>query len=355
MDSNLNPYRIREYTIQDKDEALALIDIVWDKYSAKKIHKTWNWLFESNPFIPRNCPYALVLEYQGKIVGLMCDIFEDLKVGNKTIKIRCGYNFSIHPSHRGKGIRLFKQNLKFLGYPIFGFPTGRTTELEVKLGLHKIGNVYRLIHILNMKNVVQVIIKNKVLSSLSGFFGNLFMKFLSVKITSSDGTEINQINYFDQEVDDLWKRLSKKYEILIVRDQKYLNWRFLQSPFAYSIFVAEKQKSFLGYIVLREVDKMDLHRGIIVDLFADPEDRKTIDLLLDKAISYFTEKKVDFIEYRGLLNRKEILNSLRKKFFLFKVFLNDFLIYVEDKEMSSKLLDYSSWFITANEPDVDFL
>jgi len=62
-----------------------------------------------------------------KIIGLICNIFEDLKIGGRVTKARCGFNFVTHPAYRGIGARLFKQHLRAFEHPTFGFPTGRAS------------------------------------------------------------------------------------------------------------------------------------------------------------------------------------------------------------------------------------
>jgi len=120
------------------------------------------------------------------------------------------------------------------------------------------------------------------------------------------------------------------------------------------MFKAEKKGALTGYVILRETKKRGFNSGVIVDLFAGPQDLQTIGALLDSSIAYFVGQKVDFIEYRGLLNQRSIVRLLRRKGFFFKVYLTDLLVFAKDKDLLSTMLDYPRWFMAAYEPDIDF-
>lgn len=347
---------IRAYTSYDEERIFALAKDIWGPDAAGNIRKTWDWLFLNNPFIPADSASALVLESSGNLAGLFCSIFTDLKAGNAVFKLKCVCHFGIHPAYRGKGIRLFKHNVNLSDYSSIEFPQlARVARLEAALGGRKISDICRYILILNMGNLLRARLKNGFLAYIGNLCWKILVKLLIAVTLNEERGEIKEVIFFDQRFDRLWEEIKSEYEILTVRSSAYLNWRFRQSPLEYSVFAAEEPGRILGYIVLRIANNGTLKSGLIADLFAHPKDLKTISSLLDKAVSYFSGKEADYVEYRGLPGKGIILKMLRRKGFFLKRYLANFMTYTKDRELLFKLSCPEAWFVTASESEIDFL
>jgi hypothetical protein len=348
-----NLYIIREYQPQDKDKVISLIKDVWSEYRANRVRKVWDWLFLNNPFNPKDCSCVLVEEFQSQVIGIFCNIFVDLKIGNNIIKARWGCKFITHPKHRGKGVRLFRQALKIPYYPALGFPNKRTLFLEIKLGVHKIGDIYNYIRILDMECYLQKKIKNRFIAYLGREIWNLISRSFFTIHSSNKDISITEISLFDDRFNKFWQDVSIDYPIIVVRNQKYLNWRFIESPLKYYTFTASKHNSILGYIVLTIQEKNGLRKGFIVDILTKANDKKTLNALILKAVSYFKENKCDIAECLVFTNREIYHRALKRFGFLIKRLVVYFDGYTIDEKEKFFIKNSDNWFITASDSDLE--
>jgi len=349
----MGSYVIREYKTEDKEKVFGLIKTNFiDIYD--KIYTIWDWLFLNNPFNPNGSAHILVSELNSEIIGLICHIFVDLKINNKITKARWGCIFVVHPKYRGKGIMLFKKSMEIPYYPYLGFPDKRTLILETKLGTSYFGFIYNQICILDMKIFLQNKLKNKFLSYLGGTTWSLIYKVLFTRKIYTKDVFITQIESFDKRFDKFWEDICSYYPIIVVRNQKYLNWRFIESPFKYYIFTANKNNHLLGYLILRIKEKRGIKRGYIVDILANPNDRVTINLLISKAVSFFKENKYITAECLLLANKVSYYYKALKRYgFLIKKSKVYFDGYSKDKEELDFIKNLDNWFITASDPDLE--
>jgi Acetyltransferase (GNAT) family len=112
---------------------------------------------------------------------------------------------------------------------------------------------------------------------------------------------------FPSECDALWEAVAKDglnpaapghgLSLTIVRDRKYLNWRFVECPVRkYHILLARRQGRLSGYAVLRTGVNGDMRRGYIVDLLALPQDRGAAAALLRESEKWFREQGAQVVQ-----------------------------------------------------------
>lgn len=75
---------------------------------------------------------------------------------------------------------------------------------------------------------------------------------------------INQLFCFDELHNSFLKNTGEDDYISIIKDSKYLNWRYVQNPvYQYNIFVFHDRGEAQGYIIVRTADVLD-HKIVIV-------------------------------------------------------------------------------------------
>jgi hypothetical protein len=78
--------------------------------------------------------------------------------------------------------------------------------------------------------------------------------------------KVQLIGWDDDRLDSLWTIFSKNFSLSLVRDQRYLNWRYGTNPFfAYQLFGFFRLGKLKGWAVTRAA----AHDILIVDLFAE--------------------------------------------------------------------------------------
>jgi hypothetical protein len=127
---------------------------------------------------------------------------------------------------------------------------------------------------------------------------------------------IKKIHKFDSRIEKFWNSISNQYKIALVRDDKYLNWRYVDHPnIEYIIYIAEESNEIRGYIVLGDKYIDNLHYGIIYDIIGPINRTDIIYSLIMKAIEFFDHCKVDII-YCKMISDKVYINSFLKNGFI---------------------------------------
>lgn len=75
----------------------------------------------------------------------------------------------------------------------------------------------------------------------------------------------------DESYDRLWDQVKTKYDVFLVRDRAFLQWRFVDIPTReYEILSARHDSQILGYVVLRQADIRGTMTGLIADFLVVP-------------------------------------------------------------------------------------
>lgn len=318
--------KVRKYREGDEEQINELLGLVFDRWKGKKY---WEWKYKKNPagFFPN---LTWVAEDRGRIVGYFPIIPVKIRVGENTVLGAQSVDSAVHPDYRRQGIfqmlvkkttaEAGRQNvvvtyahsgrMSYPGYMKLGWQDFFSIPKQYKiLDLGKVikGSIWgNLISEMVSQGVFAAIgtfrkaLQRKNLNSKESFLldllqqtlllavGTVFRPFIfcypdpSPKIK---GSKISEKHSFDGRVDRFWKKLSKDFKIAVEKDERYLNWRYVQNPCVeYTIFIAEKEDEVDGYIVL----KCEKDEGLIMDFFSNNDE--VLFGLVGKAIEFFRKK-----------------------------------------------------------------
>lgn len=270
-----------------------------------------------------------------------------------------------HKDYRGQGIfptlaKGLYNDLGETGIPItYGFPnTYSINGFIKKRDWFEIADVPIYIMPLNFINLINRYLKIKFLSNFIGnilnFFFNLFLKRYKIP----NKINIEKIKEFDKTFDNLWELVKDEIIIGVIRDSKYLNWRYFQKPEEeYIVFAIKSNELLKGYVVLKIEERFNLKIGLIIDIITDPSNMAYQDYLINYAIFYFKKKKVDIISvimfphwrYYESLKRYKFIKII-KKFFPEEI---HFGARKNSDNFDFQLVkDPKSWYLTWGDTDV---
>jgi len=191
---------------------------------------------------------------------------------------------------------------------IYGFPNRSVyrTTLE-RLGFSHVATIPLLVKPINTNKTLGLIIHNKALIRAAGFFLSIVCAVADIffeacfRMMQYGGKKpvIKEDQVFDARYDAFWQKVQSDYKNIIVRDSKFLNWRYLENPRRqYKVFSASDSKSnIIAYVVVR-ISRFNMMKvGYVVDILSE----KTYAgyyasfLLIRKACSYFKQNAVDLI------------------------------------------------------------
>ena len=345
---------MRAYKKCDEDEIFELTKAVWEEQVPEKERwiKGWKWIHIDNP---AGTSIIWLAENGSKIVSKYPVILENMKICDKVLKGAQLIDTMTHPQYRRQGIcsalgkkalnETINKDIKLA----YCFPTPQVYPLHMKSGWLDVCALQVMIKPLNLKNLIEKYITNKKLPhSILMFVGKLITKvaFRTTKFTEKNGVKISKISYFDDRFDDFWDKIKDDYNIIVVRDKRYLNWRYIDAPNAkYTIYAAEKGKEICGYIVLETAHSNGIMFGYIRDIIAYSNQSDILHSLISKGEQYFEEEKVDVIFsqmvpnkiYRKALFKNGFIHYFRSK--------SRFLAYNASGFSLDVLKNPENWFI----------
>lgn len=268
----------------------------------------WRWKYIDNP-IKRNM--IAVAESKDKIVGCLHEFLRTIKIGEDFHLCSISGDLAVHPDFRRMGIWskmsefLIRESDKFelkMTHFLSGNPIviRRLSKRRPRFP-HPVRN---LVFIRDIDAHLKAMpIKNSWLTK-SGFrvlkLANNWRNALrSLQARAKPKIDIYEIQKFDDEIDDFWKRISHNYHFIGARTKESLNWRYCD-PRAGRFIVrqAEEDGQILGYSVLTiNSYRSEYPVGFLVDLLVLQERPEAVEALIGDAVRYFEERDVNIINY----------------------------------------------------------
>jgi len=356
-------WTVRKYREGDEKGVLKLTEAIYGEVQDKEQWmKWWNWRFGGGPC---GVPIIWLAECNGELVGQYLITRVKMKVGDEVITGSQRGGTMTHPDYRRLGIfealgKKTHQEAGEKGIPlVYAFPNKYSYQGSVKkLNWFDVCPRQIMIKPLNLENILRKHIPSKLVAKILAGVGNLTLNLLyrTRKPPEVDGLTITRVSSFDERINDLWKKISNEYEIAIVRDKEYLNWRYVDIPnIDYAIYLAEKEGQILGYTVLRCKKQQGLIIGRIFELIVPLEQQAVAQSLLAKAIEFFKEEGAD-LALTYIIGNKIYGKTLRRSGFIFAPFINRelrFIVRMNTPETPETFLrNPERWFIQLGDSDL---
>jgi hypothetical protein len=258
-------YDIRAFRAGDEERILATFNLVFGENDPAFVPRTraeWDWAFARNPAGQR----IWVAECEGVIAAQCAALPFRVWLDGREASFTQGVDSMVHPEHR-KGLRrpgLYVET----AYPFFRQFGGWGADL-----LHygwpvepawRIGRTF----------LGYEIVRTQVVHALEPGAGPRELP-----------RGIERLERFGPEVEALYRRCSRGWGASVIRDARYLNWRFFERPRSdYRAFAARAgDGGLLGYAVYRRADRPFPGGGLILDWLV-PEDEREVGELLREAV-----------------------------------------------------------------------
>ena len=310
-----------------------------------------------------------------QVVGQACVTPVELKVGEEICIATWGTDFIVLTACRGEGVgkKLMDVELDHYKFMIGLWMPYVTRRIAKQLGYKNLDPVivYRRPVRLHKFFINNYLMPNKEKRPLIHRLFNIacryffFDRLVSIMMNIIWGVrdllekntkknnlcDIQEVNDFDQRIDNLWNSTSNQFGIIVKRDTEFLNWRYSRHHvLMYRKFIAQGDGETKGYLVLRKAEPEELNVGRIVDLFARRDDHQTIEDLIRHAIRFF-KNDVDVIECATSV--KEYQHFL-SKFGFFKVETSIPMYRCEDSSLADNMNTLrSNCFFTLGDHDWD--
>lgn len=163
--------------------------------------------------------------------------------------------------------------------------------------------------------------------------------------------DVVEVRRFDERFKSIIDRYHKEIGVCSFKNIDHLNWKYIDRPFnRMKIFAVQENGEIQGFVILTTAYPVKSKKGIIVDLVADPNDGKMINVLLRAAINYFRENNAYVVSC--CFTDKRFIRVLRKyMFFKSRSKLPIFIANVERCRESEFLTNIDNWQLTYGESD----
>lgn len=213
-------YTIRSYSPGDEVGILELLNEVFAEdnpgYQPRTIEQ-WRWEYEENP---SGREIVVAEEQGGRIVGHYACLPARARLGDRIVQCGQGVDSMVSREYRAglKSEGLFLKTARYyfekhgvaeqnaFGY---GFPNKRALRVGIRMLAYQ-----------------------PVFAPVKTLGRNLFEHPEDTDAGSWEAGEIIALERLDERADRLWERLAGSVGMGIIRDARYLNWRYLDCPYA---------------------------------------------------------------------------------------------------------------------------
>jgi len=169
--------------------------------------------------------------------------------------------------------------------------------------------------------------------------------------------KINRIKDLPEDIEGLWLKFRKNVKIGIVRDEKYLRWRFENRPSTAYYFIEARNftNELKGIAVLRVAEKYGGRIAYIMELMADGNEKSVYSELIKESIRMAHEHEAE-IMVTWAIESDSNYRSLRSQFFfplprkLWPIELH-FGFTTYDKNLQTFMSDRLNWHLSYSDSD----
>ena len=314
-----------------------------------------------------------VAEGDGRIVGFLASFPTRMKLLHTdwTMILPCDLMVSPDARRHGLGGKLINLYIEAAGWLANGLVYSKDSgRIFTKLGYHEVDAHATLVRPYSWNRVLDFVLSS---GSRPGILKNppvkwglmgvaacatLFSRLVNTaKSPSPDQSiEVTETTSIGSEFDTLWNDLSPSFPIIAVRDQQYVQWRFLDDPNGgHTLLVARSSDgSLLGYVDACVSTRRGLQVGRIMDLFCSVDRPDVVVALMDGALRVLEARKVAIVSCMGLHPK---LRATVRRFLYLKperLQLKPMFKWLGDPAMQDDIYDADNWHLSHADGDEGF-
>ena len=360
----MSQFSIRKLERSDLDKLRELLATRDDTRAAELERRLQmvSWVAFENPVANGEATY-FVAEDQGQLIGHLGRMPTDFLVDGKTVRGYYIHDLFVCPASRRKGMGLFISMALYKAakeesgsFCVLPWATPLNLRIQRRLGYYQEVTVDNYVKILKAQVVFNNAVKSQRLQTILSWVPNVLLAGLDrVKGMRAAGDAVRLVERFDERFDALNERLAPRLGVCAAKTAQFLNWKYVDRPVraqrVYAVYGDDRVEGFMCLGIARYEDHGQ-RVGLIMDLTADPGDRKTVSLLVTRAVAHFRAAGVGTIQC--VLTQPEIASVVRGHLFLHKqAWKQPVMLGNLDKcpVPNMDLSDMRRWHMTKGESD----
>lgn len=345
-----SPYRVRAADIErDQSTVLRLCRTSALNGSPEK----YRWNREGNPFGPTWC--ALAIESSsGQVVGTTALFPRRLLVDGTSLRAAAAGDFAVEPGHRTlcPAIALQKTALDACQAGVFdllyGFPNDAARPVQLRAGYYSVGQFDAGVRLLRTRTAFAR--RGQELWKWGADTFDAILTFVSKESRAKLSTTYRyaSLPQFDARFDRFWTNAMTEHRIIVERNSRYANWRFVECPMRkYLLFAAVHRITgeIGGYVVWSSSQE---GKTRISDLMA-------YDHAFDGLLAGFIRQQRDQNAYCitiAYFGNNNLVRKLRRFGFMFRRTRSEVLLSVGPGVPAPKrFVDPDNWYLLDGDSD----
>jgi hypothetical protein len=318
----------------------------------------WRWLFHD---APAGNAYTWLADHDRLLAGQYSIVPIDMQICGKRLRGAQSLDTMTHSNYRMQGIfvslarEVYKEAAGNGIGVVYGFPKSNSFPGLVRhLEFAHLADIKASLRPLRAGAALKAKLKIPIVPGLAGRVGQAaFDLFYSFSPKDRRGVTVETASEFSDEVDKLFESLSGVFANMVVRDARFLNWRYTDRPNRdYDIFLAYRGGALCGYCVIGSTERRGFKIGCIMDIFTDPSDRDVFSVLVGRALHAMLDKNA-VVASCMITNGSPFEKYLKRLGFIFlgREFPYVFRVLKPGESDAAGLADMSSWHISYGDTD----
>lgn len=338
-----------------------------DPLDPEIISQTWIWQFRNE--FSKNSGIGLAA-HGSKIIGHRSIMWFNMICNGRRIKGGIHSASATDPDYRRMGIsskigyKIYSELYQDHCELVYAFSNHQNIGLmRKKLGFKKVSNLQIAIKPINLfsfvekfsgRPLVEPVWANKIhrtVQPVSHAMNSVLYHHPPIKLVAS--TQI------PSQCDRIWETTYMARKIGIIRDWKYLHWRYLKRPsFQYKLFfVYSRERELLGYFILHNKQKFGLNLLFVMEFVVKNDSKSICRFMLSGlqrlAVEYGVDAVTVFLQKNNpnyALFVKAGLVPVPRRFFPQKIFFSAKVLSHEIDE--SYIVQSNNWYLSWGDLDV---
>ena len=364
---------VRLFRLEDQVAVFRLCGEAFGEAALHRFEQRWRWQFLDTPAAKIVQMLSWVAEHEGAIVGFLGAFPTRIKMLDQEFVIYHDCDLIVAPIVQRQGVakRLVQRYgecvsplLSCLGY---NTANGRIRQ---HLGYHPVSIIPQALRPLQITGITRYLLAKDQIPRVIAYPPVSWAISASAVVLGTTVSLLNRIffpppvsavrvepiQYAGEEFDHLWETLRQQFPIAIVRDQAFVQWRFIDDPvFINTVLVARNpDRTLIGYLAARVSQTGKMRTGRILDVFAPFEVPDVARALIRSALELFSHERADIVSCVGLLP------ALRRHIIpYFYLTLRQFnqpalLLWKGNPELAPVVYDAVQWHVTQADSDIGF-
>lgn len=327
--------RIREFHLKTEDPQplVRMKEVVFGL--PVDVH-LWEWQYLRNP--PACRPRIFIAEVGDELVASTSRFPFRLRFGEQEIESFFSMDSMVYPNWRRLGLmeRLYRKTFEEM--PVL-FSKGTTISM------------YRLLRKLGYRDVqpnsilVRYLSPVRLLFRKAGFIENI--RTIPVGKDIPDGFSL--IPVFEEDFDRFRARISKRFNGIVVKNSRFMNWRYIEIP--HREYTCCYRKNMAGEIAVVLVFRITGSSCSIVDISWDPADPEEPGNAIRSLCTFLKEKRIAKVSCWGTFGR--LRAALRRNGFIDRGETPRFSVH-DDGSILGTLIDGRVFHIVDGDGDSEY-